>query len=479
MLPVALPLLLGLPIHLAEQKRLPSLQRAALKRFPSREQAYPSYGGSIGDWVVGGVWVKNWTNLPVGLGTACPTAGAPLYSHSIGNSGGEMLQNGSGIIDSWEFLWFASKVSTTNGVACLSVSMTNATTPIFYGPVLYFIPHSLMTDDEISAFAITMGSQDTNCPVGSVCNITGHPVSADVYTLRSTVAPTGASGISQLYMDSTSNWPTMKPNSNNAYPVALFTGTITNGNNVCATGTSGAITTLGCTGGGGNVIVAPQYYGAYYSGPGTTNQISGMAWSTSVNGVPQTAVEISSAGLLTTPQAAFSGVPGRPLSGSGPISDTILATDRTNRVEYNNTSTTAVNLPAAGTSGFANNFVMKTKARGAGGVVTFTPGANSINGSGTLVVNQGTDCTIGSQDNLNYWADCHDPPLIAGTNITLTRGDYGITVSSTAGGGTVTHTLGALTSGQLMCGNGAADSKVCDIYWGRHQTSGTTALTCY
>jgi hypothetical protein len=69
------------------------------------------------------------------------------------------------------------------------------------------------------------------------------------------------------------------------------------------------------------------------------------------------------------------------------------------------------------------------------------------------------------------------PSLLPGTNVTITGSWPNQTVNSTASGtGTVTHTVGALTSGQLIIGNGAADVKVGDLS-GDVSTSGTTTAT--
>jgi hypothetical protein len=51
-----------------------------------------------------------------------------------------------------------------------------------------------------------------------------------------------------------------------------------------------------------------------------------------------------------------------------------------------------------------------------------------------------------------------------------------ITIASSAGTGTVTHTAGALTSGQLIVGNGTGDIKVGDLS-GDVSTSGSGVTT--
>ena len=137
--------------------------------------SYPSWSGSVGDWVVGGVWVKNASNNGALSISSCPTGSSVLYSTTITNSG-ELVNNSSGIVDSWEFVWVAGKVGTTGAHACLTIATTSAATPIFYGPNLFFIPKSVMTDNEVMEFVTAMNSVDSSCPTGDICNVAGHPV---------------------------------------------------------------------------------------------------------------------------------------------------------------------------------------------------------------------------------------------------------------------------------------------------------------
>jgi hypothetical protein len=100
---------------------------------------------------------------------------------------------------------------------------------------------------------------------------------------------------------------------------------------------------------------------------------------------------------------------------------------------------------------------------------------SNLSGAPTLfnqtVQNTGTPVT--QRANLNF---------AAGSNVTITPTDNGtdtttLTIASTAGGtGTVTHTAGALTSGQLVIGNGSADLNVGNLS-GDVTTSGGTATT--
>src|SRR5207344_1667478 len=154
----------------------------------------------------------------------------------------------------------------------------------------------------------------------------------------------------------------------------------------------------------------------WYSVAGTNNTLSGINGPTTPN-VFQFFGSTPSGGSAGTPAFVPAGIAGRSTASA---SFSILDTDRVTRVQSTNTGATAITLPGAGTTGFATNYAFALKATGAGNVPTITPGAGTINGSGTLVMRQGQDARILSPDNTNYVAEVHDPPLIAGTNITLT-----------------------------------------------------------
>jgi hypothetical protein len=60
------------------------------------------------------------------------------------------------------------------------------------------------------------------------------------HILGATTAPAGSINTTQLYMDSSTLWPSFKPNGNRAYVIPGISGPVINGHNLCADGTSGA-----------------------------------------------------------------------------------------------------------------------------------------------------------------------------------------------------------------------------------------------
>lgn len=126
--------------------------------------------------------------------------------------------------------------------------------------------------------------------------------------------------------------------------------------------------------------------------------------------------------------------------------DTILSTDRQNRVVYNSASAVAVSLPANGTSGFSGGFNIRLSNQNAG-TVTVTPAAGLINGNATLVLLEGQDCFItpSSPPGTNYAADCNEPQMTAGANVLLTRSVHGLQISLT-GLSPAPQTLAATTN---------------------------------
>jgi hypothetical protein len=129
--------------------------------------------------------------------------------------------------------------------------------------------------------------------------------------------------------------------------------------------------------------------------------------------------------------------------------DTILATDRGNRVPYNSTSAVAVTLPQAGSAGFAGGFSVRLSNQNTG-TVTVTPTTSTINGNATLVILEGQDCFVTpNSTGVNYSADCNEPQITAGTGISLTRGVHSLTINNTGLTGiTFPQTVGGtVTSG--------------------------------
>ena len=138
---------------------------------------------------------------------------------------------------------------------------------------------------------------------------------------------------------------------------------------------------------------------------------------TSPNSVPQTLTSTPSGGVGGAAVWSLSGVAGRTVSGA---SDTVAATDRASWIVYNYASAVAASLPSAASLG--SNFVFGVKNIGAG-AVTITPTTSTIDGSSTLVVAQGQNCTITSLDNTNYVSRCAATVMPASLTTTAATSD--------------------------------------------------------
>jgi hypothetical protein len=130
---------------------------------------------------------------------------------------------------------------------------------------------------------------------------------------------------------------------------------------------------------------------------GTAGAPARLACPTGPNGVSQYLTSTPSGGVGQTASFQPSGIVPRYVSGT---SDTIASTDRGAFVQYTNSSSVAVTVPQAGTTGFASNFYFCASNRGSGNVV-FTPTTSTVNGAATftLATNAST-CFI--SDNANY-----------------------------------------------------------------------------
>jgi hypothetical protein len=163
----------------------------------------------------------------------------------------------------------------------------------------------------------------------------------------------------------------------------------------------------------------------------------------SVNGSSGVSVQVGNASPVTPGSVTQRAVTG--------TTDTILNTDRGNRVAYNSTSAVAATLPQSGGVGFAGGFNTRLSNQNTG-VVTVTSTSSTINGNATLVLQEGQDCFITpSSTGTNWAADCNEPQITAGTGITLTRGVHSLTISNSGPTGTVTSV--SFTGGLISVAN--------------------------
>jgi hypothetical protein len=153
--------------------------------------------------------------------------------------------------------------------------------------------------------------------------------------------------------------------------------------------------------------------------------------------------------------------------------DTILNTDRNNRVAYNSATAVAVSLPTAGSAGFAGGFNTRLSNQNTG-TVTVTPATGTINGNATLVMLEGQFCFLSpSAAGTSYAADCGEPQTTAGTGIVLTRGVHTLTVStSSVGAFTTLSATGVVTLSQAAASGAAGINITGAIFSG----NGTTSL---
>ena len=136
------------------------------------------YAPTPGDWIVEGVWVKGYPPTNSFLGSNVNCYGSPGLSFSLWYFN-KSLDSDPG---EWTYWWNAYKVAkgipTSLG---FGAEFNNKITPTFYGPSLYIIPAGTLSDNEVLEFANTMSSVDSSCAVGSICNMSGHPVVVSSY----------------------------------------------------------------------------------------------------------------------------------------------------------------------------------------------------------------------------------------------------------------------------------------------------------
>jgi hypothetical protein len=131
------------------------------------------------------------------------------------------------------------------------------------------------------------------------------------------------------------------------------------------------------------------------------------------------------------PTVWLAGMTCRNASGS---TDTILYSDNVNCVEYSDNASVAVTLPTPTTLGNSNFATFLTIGGGASSAVTVTPTTWTVNGAsslGPLVRGQTCKLFVDAVASTNWLANCYEPLLTAGTGMSFTRTNYGLTLNNT------------------------------------------------
>lgn len=182
-----------------------------------------------------------------------------------------------------------------------------------------------------------------------------------------------------------------------------------------------------------------------------------IAAPTSPNGVASTLCSTPSGGIGVLWAACLSGISGRSVSGT---TDTVVATDRGNRIIY--TGTSAVAIAIASAASFGSNFVFGVTVTGTvggtGATLTATTSKFQPENSSTFVVLQGETCTFYSADNVDYFHYCSPGQLSVGSNhLTITRSQFGDQIDGDAN--TVTAASN-LTANAIVLGGGSKAASI-------------------
>jgi hypothetical protein len=143
--------------------------------------------GNLGDWWIFGAWFKNGGWFPNINGTylamGCPGFGGIGYNQSdFYGSTSDYADDGQ-----WHWVWQAAKSNGTfSAHTCSNLTVNAGVTGYAFAPVAYYIPASAgYSNNEVLDFAASLGPVDNNCTIGSFCNVTGHPINADQFQIRS------------------------------------------------------------------------------------------------------------------------------------------------------------------------------------------------------------------------------------------------------------------------------------------------------
>ena len=164
---------------------------------------------------------------------------------------------------------------------------------------------------------------------------------------------------------------------------------------------------------------------------GASGAFTRLAGPTTPNGVPQVLVDVPSAGAAIAEAFTLPGVVSRVVGGAT-STDTIISTDcNPGRIAYQGSAAVAVTLPTATTLAVPNCvFRIANNTSGSSTAVTVTPTTWTIRGGSNISISQGQVATFYVDPAGTSWdADVADEALVAGSGISLTRGQYGPTVA--------------------------------------------------
>lgn len=141
-------------------------------------------------------------------------------------------------------------------------------------------------------------------------------------------------------------------------------------------------------------------------------------------------------GAAVAPTCPQVGMVPRAVTGTT-SSDTILYSDNANDVDYQGSVAVAVSLPTPTTLNnpvFITRLINTTSGSATSVTVTSTTLTFQSTGSTTLSIAQGQSCLLKVDPSTTFWQDtCNDLPLIAGANVTITRGQFGPTIATAVG----------------------------------------------
>ena len=184
----------------------------------------------------------------------------------------------------------------------------------------------------------------------------------------------------------------------------------------------------GATGGVGNLLttLGDSIYGGV---GGAATRLPGP---TTPNNVPQTWINVPSAGAAVAEAWSLAGVPVNPQTGA---SYAFQVTDRASYVTFSNAGAIAVTLPQAGSTGFGSNFVVVACDIGVG-LVTITPTSSTISyTTGSSYTSNATSMPLSTgqcawiySDNNNYSAILRggNKASLSITDIAPVSGDDGL-----------------------------------------------------